>query len=282
VSKSDELLYYATQGRCTEPGEYASLFDGLSGDVSSLCRVIQGLMIHVLWANAYGVTLTDARRSEMAIRPVSAQLEYLIGRDARPLGVARDPHARMLGTCRDFSLMLCGLLRHRGIPARVRCGFATYFQAGRYEDHWIVQYWRSDERRWVMVDPQLDTMQRDQLHIAFDTVDLPEGHFLPAGRAWQMCRDGQADPESFGMLGVPGRWFIRGNVVRDLLALNKLEMSPWDTWRVATGDDRSLSDSDLARCDRIAAATRGLDVDVVAVRTIYDTVEDLHLPPWLR
>jgi hypothetical protein len=97
-----------------------------------------------------------------------------------------------------------------------------------------------------------------------------------------MCRDGKVDPEKFGILGISGRWFVRGNVVRDLLALNKLEVSPWDTWRLATKDDNALTDAHLALCDRIAAVTQGDDVDLAEIRAIYDTVEDVHLPPWLR
>jgi hypothetical protein len=125
-------------------------------------------------------------------------------------------------------------------------------------------------------------LQRDTLRVDFDTTDLPPGRFLPAGRAWRMVRNGEADPAKFGILGMSGRWFVRGNVVRDLLALNKLEVSPWDRWRLATRDDQELTAAHFALCDRIAAVTEGDDVDLAAVRALYDTVEDVHLPPWLR
>ena len=279
---SDPLAYYAGQGLFTDPEEYAHLFDGLPDGIPALCRVVQGLVIHFLWAKAYGVEVIDERRPELEVRRVSRKLQHLAAGDPRPLDIAREAHARMLGTCRDFSVMLCGMLRHRGIPARVRCGFATYFQADHYEDHWIVQYWRPADRRWVMVDAQLDALQRDHLHIDFDTTDLPDGRFLPAGRAWRMCREGKADPERFGILGMSGRWFVRGNVVRDLLALNKLEVSPWDRWRLATKDDDELTPAHLVLCDRIATVIEGDDVDLAEVHAIYDTVEEVHLPPWLR
>src|SRR5262245_36882686 len=271
------LAYYAGQGPFTDPEEYAHLFDGLPAEVPALCRVVQGLMVHLLWAKAYGVEVTDERRPEMAIRQVSRKLEYLAAADPRPLDMRREAHTRMLGTCRDFSVMLCGMLRHRGVPARVRCGFATYFEANHYEDHWIVQYWRPGARRWVMVDAQLDALQQDELHVDFDPTDVPDGHFLPAGRAWRMCRDGEADPEKFGILGMSGRWFVRGNVVRDLLALNKLEVSPWDSWRLASKDDTEITSAHLVLCDRIAGVIQGYDVDLAEVRALYDTIDDVHL-----
>ncbi|WP_456781864.1 transglutaminase domain-containing protein [Bradyrhizobium sp. USDA 3315] len=38
-------------------------------------------------------------------------------------------------TCRDFSLMLCSVLRHHGVPARIRCGFGRYFAPHPFHDH---------------------------------------------------------------------------------------------------------------------------------------------------
>ncbi|MBI3634981.1 MAG: transglutaminase domain-containing protein [Candidatus Rokubacteria bacterium] len=279
---SDALGYYAGQGPFTDPERHATIFDDLPADLSALCGVVQGLVIHFLWAKHYGVEATDERRAEMEIRPVSRKLEYLMDADPRPLGIARDPRARMLGTCRDFSVILCGMLRHRGIPARVRCGFATYFEADHFEDHWIVQYWRPTECRWAMVDAQLDALHREHLHIDFDTTDIPAGRFLSGGRAWRMCRDGKADPEKFGILGMSGMWFIRGDVVRDLLALNKLEVSPWDRWRLVAKGDDVISDAEVALTDHIAAVTQGEEIDIAAVRALYESVDDVHLPPWLR
>ncbi|TDC86167.1 hypothetical protein E1193_00430 [Micromonospora sp. KC606] len=46
---------------------------------------------------------------------------------------------------------LC-LLRYRGIAARARCGFATYFQPGQGVDHWIAEYRR--DGRWVRIDAE--------------------------------------------------------------------------------------------------------------------------------
>ena len=53
----------------------------------------------------------------------------------------RDADQRVVGTCRHFAVLSCALLRYRGIPARARCGFATYFQKGQGLDHWVTEYW---------------------------------------------------------------------------------------------------------------------------------------------
>ena len=52
--------------------------------------------------------------------------------DPSPLGRARPPERRLVGTCRDFTTFMTALLRAKGIPARARCGFGTYFLPGHY------------------------------------------------------------------------------------------------------------------------------------------------------
>jgi hypothetical protein len=84
----------------------------------------------------------------------------------------------MLGTCRDFAVMLCAIQRHHGVPARVRCGFGRYFTSNPYEDHWVCEYWASEEQRWVIVDAQLDEVQRDHLKFEFDPTDVPRTSFI--------------------------------------------------------------------------------------------------------
>ena len=80
----------------------------------------------------------------------------------------------------------------------------------------------------MLVDAQLDARQRELFKIAFDPLDVPRDQFLVAGDAWQRCRAGKADPTAFGILDMYGLWFIAGNVIRDVAALNDHEMLPWD------------------------------------------------------
>ncbi len=148
--------------------------------------------------------------------------------------------------------MLCGLLRHRGVPARVRCGFAAYFRAGPWEDHWICEYWLQGERRWRQVDAQLDDVLTKHLGIGFDPTDLPADMFLSAGDAWLRCRSGQADAAGFGHGTARGMWFIRVNVIRDHLVLNGSEVSAWDSWRNASAGHQLLAEDEQRATDAIA------------------------------
>ena len=278
----DSPQYYNAPGPMTDPGERSTLFDGLPADIPALCGIVQGLILHLHWADRYGVQLSDKRKEEANLRTVSRQLERVRELDDSPLTVARPMERRIIGTCRDFSVFLCAILRHQGIPARARCGFGAYFTPNRYEDHWICQYWQAEEEKWVMVDAQIDQFQRSVLNITFDTYDMPEGQFLPAGKAWQLCRAGEADPEAFGIFDMHGMWFIGGNVVRDLLALNKTELLPWDGWGLMPEFKAcDISTKDMELLDKIASVTLAGNKAFPEVRFICESEERLRaLPGW--
>lgn len=239
--------YYRTHGALTEPGRFAASLTA-SSDIPGLCAFVQGVVIHSDWASAYGVS-ADLSRETLPVARRMAMVEEAGGRD---LSLDR----RTPGTCRDFALMTCSALRERGLPARVRCGFATYFTANPFEDHWVCEYWRENENRWVLTDAQLDSLQREHLRVAFDPTDLPTKTFLNAGEAWTAWRSGEIDADAFGHGESRGAWFLRVNLMRDLLALRKQETSDWDSWRSIPEEEKTLDDQALAEGDRIAALTR--------------------------
>jgi hypothetical protein len=174
------------------------------------------------------------------------------------------------------------MLRHQGVPARARCGFGTYFLPDHYEDHWVCEYWNADESRWILVDPQLDDFQQKELKIQFDPLDVPRDQFVVGGQAWQMCRSGGADPEKFGIFEWHGMWFVRGNLVKDLASLNKVELLPWDGWGLSDKDEQALALADMTLLDRIAQLTLADDALFAEMQAIYESEEELRVPPVIR
>lgn len=263
--------YYASPGPITDPGPYAGMLDPLPRDVNALRRAVQGLLIHIFWAGRYGVALDDARRDEVQLRLAKRQLQRLVELDPRPLNEAREPDKRLVGNCRDFSVLLATFLRHHGTPARARCGFGRYFEPGHYEDHWVCEVWDAGEARWRLVDAQLDPLQVEALGINFDPLDVPRDQFITGGAAWHLCRSGRADPDAFGIADMHGLWFVRGNFVRDVAALNKMELLPWDVWGIAyvEGGDESLTAEDWAALDGMAELTCGDVPNLGRVRDLY-------------
>lgn len=280
METNDPLQYYATHSVMTDPEEYRDLFEGLPADIPVLCEIVQGLILHSHWVERYGVQLSEERQQEQNLHKMTRQLVRLMELDGSSLTVARPLEKRIIGTCRDFSTFLTALLRHQCIPARARCGFGAYFAPGKSEDHWACQYWKNDEKRWVMVDAELDRFKRDALGITFNHLDLPKGKFLSAGEAWQLCCEGKADPQTFGIFDMHGMWFIAGNLVRDLLSLNKIELLPWDVWgMMAEFKQGDLSQDYMEEMDHLAALTLEGNEAFLEIRTLYENEARLRPSP---
>jgi hypothetical protein len=114
------------------------------------------------------------------------------------------------------------------------------------------------------------------LKIAFDPLDVPRDQFIVGGKAWQMCRSGEQDPEKFGIFDMHGLGFVRGNLVRDIASLNKMELLPWDCWGVILNEQLDNPD-DLAVLDEVAALTAGDVPDFEAVRARYEIDPRFHM-----
>jgi hypothetical protein len=272
------LKYYTQHGIMTDPGNYAYLYEDLPSEIPELCKIVQGAMIHIFWTRAYGVDLSEKRKEEVQIRNVRDKLARIEALDKHPLTAARELNNKLVGNCRDFAVLLTSLLRHKGIPARARCGFARYFTPGRHEDHWVCEYWNVQDKRWRLVDAQLDSVQRMALTITFDQYDVPRDKFLTAGHVWMLCRAGELDANLCGIFDMQGLWFVRGNVIRDLMSLNKLEVLPWDVNDLMDGPEKHVTDEEFALLDRVAELTTADDSVFTEMRSLYESTPALQMP----
>jgi Transglutaminase-like superfamily len=271
---SGDLDYAATGPMtdlsCVSQAALAGLSQ-LAPDPVGICRHVHSLVIQPHDTTASGIG--PDRLPEKDVRPAGKLVEILTALDPTPLHVARSPDSRVVGTCRHFAVLSCALLRYRGIQARARCGFAMYFQPGLGLDHWIVEYRDHAAGRWVRVDsevlggsvlPQAD--------------DVPPSAFLSGGEAWSAYRAGRLDASTFGVYGTEnfGAAEIRGNAIRDLAALNKIEVLPWDEWGRMAASYRGVTGEDYDQLIDEVAAVCAAD-DPVAVAELFARTE-LRVP----
>lgn len=212
----DILEYYAQPGPTTALGGHADRVDALPSDPAALAAIVRGLILHQGLVQAAGLELPARRFEDRQRVGAAAILEGVLALDASPLDVAREPADRMVGFCYHFAVLHCALLRAKGVPARARCGFAAYFKDGAWIDHWVTEYWDGDG--WVVIDPDA----------ARDVVAPSDFH--AAGLAWQRCRDGRDDPLAHGNWELWGWDELRGSLVSDVGALNKVEVGDWEPW----------------------------------------------------
>ena len=272
---------YARPGPMTSAGKHASLLANLPNDVGGLAAVGHGVLIHEHIAPTYDVELSDDDRATVHLRRVEDLLGAITARDGRPLVESREPKNRTAGNCRHFTVLLVAALRARGVPARARCGFGGYFGGDTWEDHWVAEHWNGD--RWVLVDAQIDDVQRGLFPIDFDVTDVPRDRFLVAGEAWRRCRAGTADPDLFGLsvIGKTGLWWIAGNLMRDAAALLDVELLPWDGWGAMPEPTDEIGEDLAGLFDRLAELTVDPDARTVELRELCRD-ERLRVPAVVR
>lgn len=278
-----EFDFYRTQSVVSDPGS-PDAFAGLPADPRVLAETVRGLLVHREEAHLFDYELPQERKyAEAETRYAADILATVRALDDAPLDRPRRPESRFSGTCRDFALLLCSALRAKGVPARVRGGFATYFNPGFHEDHWVTEY-LDESRGWLLADPQLPAPEPMTAYgIDFDPLDVPRDRFVVAGRAWQDCRSGAADPENYGVgvIALHGWWFIQADVVRDLATLNNAEVLPWDSWGLANPQldqtPDTLGADELALLDAAAAlSTDGGPFE--EIRRLYRETAALRVP----
>ena len=286
------LDYYASHSLFSTPGRHGALLDTVPSDPAGIARTVQGLVIYEhVTEPFYGYQLPERRRAESHIRQVENMVDALLALDGRPLSVARlpcapglapvkEPEKRLVGICRHYMLLAIAMFRHHGVPARGRGGFGAYFNAGKFEDHWVCEYWKADEGRWSLLDAQFDDVFIRNLSIRHDVHDVPRDQFLTAADAWRRCRSGELDPRAFGIefSHLRGLWFVASSLVRDLATLNGCEVLPWDVWGAQPAENATLSADELAFFDDIALLTADPDANFDALRRRFTDDARLRLP----
>jgi hypothetical protein len=268
-------INWATQSRVTDPGPAGPTIDELPSDIAALCQASSQLVFHYRAGGDFAANGLPAERvSEIDTRYADAMFGLVLERGEPTLARARKAPDRVVGCCRDTTVLLLALARHKGIPARARVGFAAYFEPGWLIDHVVAEVWDEREDRWRLVDGEQNGAWTTEVNgRPVDWLDLTDDQFITGPRAWRAARAGTADPErhvvapSLDVPGLRGWPYIAHNVIHDLVALNKTEMLLWDAWGMQLGDAPGPPpDKHVAVLDEICAVTvdPGVDPDVVA------------------
>jgi hypothetical protein len=197
----------------------------------------------------------------------------------RPLTAQRAPRHRIVGCCRDFTVLFLAIARQHGVPARGRVGFATYFVPGWFIDHVIAEVWDEGRRSWRLVDPELADGHLDGSDATvIDPLDIPADRFLTGPQAWRACRAGVLDAQRFVVdpgLQIPATrgWpQVRHNLIHDLASLAKMEMLLWDLWGL-NDIEGEPTPAQLGLLDELAAAISSSDTPLDQIRSLYERDE---------
>jgi len=260
--------YYAHPGPTTELSDFADRVAELPSDPERLAQIVRGLVLHEGVAAHCGLKFSAERLADRERVGAAAILQRVLDFDDSSLATERPAENRMVGYCYHFAVLHCAFLRAKGVPSRARCGFAAYYREGAWIDHWVVEYWNGGG--WIVIDPDSGR-----------NVVTP-AEFHDAGRAWRLCRDGSEDASVHGNHVLWGWDELRGSLISDLAALNKVEVGDWETWCDWIDiENKDQPDAELdAYLDPVAVLVSG-EGAFQELRQAFDRDERVRPPPRL-
>ncbi len=200
------LNHYLKFGTFTNPGCYKEFLQKLPDDVRELGNLISHQIIHrVTLKEGNTKANSDLRYGDMEKYPwhklrcdddvlptASAMIAELLRFDDSGFTSTRKVQDKIVVTCRFVATLMASILKSKGVPCRVRSGFAPYFSEHSV-DHWINQYWNKDQQKWITFDAD-GFFDSD---IGFDQYNMPEKKFDWAANTWFGIREGKLDGNNF-------------------------------------------------------------------------------------
>lgn len=199
------LEHYLQYSQFTYPGLYENYLKSLPNDIKELGLLLRKQLIHRTTLEK-GKVGFDATQEDIKSIPWFRQVEddnfntaaailaELFRRDSRGIVKDRKAENKLILTCRHTTLLVASALKAKGIPCRVRSGYAPYFpeEGNLSSDHWINEYWNKKEQRWVIID-----VDGSGHNTGLNMFDLPKDAFDYPAKAWLDVRAGKIDGDHF-------------------------------------------------------------------------------------
>lgn len=260
------LDHYLKTGIYTYAGAYGDYYRSLSDDVSELGHLICSQVIHRVTLREGNTNANDKlqygdmnrfpwhrmRCEDDILLTATTMTAELFRLDERGFIPDREVEDKIVVTCRYVSVLMSAILKAKGIPCRSRAGFAPYFQQGVSMDHWINQYWKEEQQRWVTIDA--DGFY-DENGMNLGQYDIAEGRFDFAADAWMNVRKGKVPGEKFLYADGQGTCSLKA-IVRalfyDFHALMNDEISYLFQPSYIDGRFEQLKEEELQELDELA------------------------------
>ncbi len=278
--------HYLAFSQFTYPGLYQErLQRDLPTDIGQLGRLVKQQVIHsgVLSMGREGSQTNPAygnirdvpwyRQGEDDYFPIAtAILAELYRRDPRGFVADRAVENKLIVTCRGVAILMASVLKTRGIPARVRTGYAPYILPDGMETHWITQYWHAPQERWVTIDADTSLENRP-----FDPFDMPPDVFGFAAHTWLAVREGRQDANAYIVDNVSALENLATQVFFDFHALMNNEITYLQNPVFITSDFNTVEEEKLQAIDALARLVQQPDENFTQLQTLWETKRDFRL-----
>lgn len=287
------LDYYRQFSQYTAPGAYKEILQKtLPDDVGDIGLLVRKSLIHrMTLKNGNTGSNSDLRYGDMTEVPwyrqpeddifptAVAMLGELYRRDGRGLTLDRKTDAKLILTCRFTSILMACLLKTKGIPARVRSGFAPYFQVeglpgSTSDDHWINQYWSEKDKKWITIDVDGSI----EGYLKFDPYNIPMGVFDYSADAWLDVRNKRVPEEHFfNAGGYGGLVAIAWELFYDFHCLMNSEIVYYHHPEIATMKNfKKINGKQLEEIDHLAKLMQKPDDNFEELRRLWESKKEFR------
>lgn len=213
------LDFYKQTSLYTDLGLYKDFAKQLTDDIDELCILQRMQIIHPIaydnpnirnqekcfWGDMTKVPVTRLDYEDDLFPTAISMISELLRKD-NSYHNERKAEDKIHVTCRGQAILLASILKAKGYSARVRSGFAPYIKDdGVAYDHWITEYYDSNNNKWVLVDADMHCPDHD---LGFDINDIPRNKFIFGAEAYLGMRTGKyktdeiyyaSDPATLGL-----------------------------------------------------------------------------------
>lgn len=280
------LNHYLEFSTFTNPGLYKEFLQSLPDGIEELGNLITHQIVHrVTLKEGNTKANIDLRYGDMEQYPwhrlrcdddvlptAVAMIAELLRLDNRGFCIDRKVENKVVLTCRFVAILMAAILKSKGIPCRVRSGFAPYF-GGNSGDHWINQYWSKDKQRWITFDADgfLD-------YLSFNQYDISEDKFDWAANSWLGIRAGKLEADNFvNAGGFKGLMPVLWAVFYDFHSLMNNEILYMQTPTYIANKFEQLSEDDLLEIDELAKLMLNPDDNFARLVEIWESEKKFRI-----
>ena len=281
--KKEICEFYKKTSPFTELGLYRDFARNLPDDINELCILQRKQTIHPVgllnpatrmekdgfWGDLSQVPLTRLNFEEdwfpnalsMFAELLRLKSEYSVNRSAKD---------KIHITCRCQAIMLAATLKAKGIPARVRSGFAPYIKEdGENRDHWITEWYDQKSDCWILTDADIHL----DPNINFDPNNIPRERYLTGGQAYLKLRRGELSEKQVSFASWPVTYGLAAAIralFYDFHCLMNEEIIFLHQPEYVVFKDFKLSEEELYELDKLAELMLEPDKNFPALCQIWE------------
>jgi hypothetical protein len=234
---NDELDYYLLQTENTQLPLMSLMLESIPDDIDGIFAMCRNIIEHYNGINAQRIS--KSRYPEVEFDRVDDIIQRIINNGVTDLSRPISFDKKVIGNCFNIAKLAVSFMRHKGIPARLRYAYCTYFNHKNNpnvnSEQVLAEYWCAKKKRWLRGDPSMNWEILDYLGIKVDIdfLDVSKQLSQPISDVWLNCR---AQRWSFNDYGVSldisrhraGMGHVALKMTHDFACLNQIELYAFD------------------------------------------------------